>query len=233
MTEPQWLSSSSELSKLCLPQTYKDSNRLLAWVNSICFLFLVIGAVGFNPPKTHIRPLSELNESIPIIIAPPEETPPPPTEQPPEPQPSTEATPDAPVVATVVAADASTVAFAVPVEGPVVLAPTRFAAPPPQNLKAPSNARPVALGAAEEDWGGSSNQPDYPGVAVRNGYQGTVALEITFDPAGAVLSTRVLKSSGYNSLDNAAMEKVKKNLRLRVAPGEVRVFTKDFTFRLR
>lgn len=224
----------SDLSKLCLPQEYKDTNRRLAWVNSICCLFLLIGFVGLKPPRVHLKPLSDVTEIVPVVIVPPEDTPPPkPAEQPPEPEPAAETTLDAPVVATVVAADASTAAFAVPVEGPVVLAPTRFAAPPPRILKPPPDARPVALQAAEEDWGGSSNQPDYPGLAQRNGYQGTVSLEITFDPSGAVQSAKVLKSSGYSVLDNAALDKVKKHLRLRAAPGGIRAYTKDFTFRLR
>jgi TonB family protein len=231
---PHAYSVASDLSKLCLPQEYQDSNRRLAWVNSICCLFLLIGCVGLKAPRIHVRPLSEVVEIVPVVIIPPENTPPPkPAEQQPEPDPAAEATPDTPVVATVVAADASTAAFAVPVEGPVVLVPTRFAAPPPQNLKAPPSARPVALQSAEEDWGGSSNQPDYPGLAQRNGYQGTVSLEITFDASGAVQAVKVLKSSGYSILDSAAMDKVKKHLRLRVALGEIRAYTKDFTFRLR
>jgi TonB family protein len=230
---PHGYAVASDLSKLCLPQEYKDSNRRLAWVNSICCLFLMIGFVGLNPPRVHVKPLSDVTEIVPVVIIPPDDVPPPkPTEQPPEPEPTAETTTDTPVVATVVAADASKAAFAVPVEGPVVLVPTRFAGPPPQNLKTPPSTKPVALQSAEEDWGGSSNQPDYPGLAQRNGYQGTVSLEITFDPSGAVLSAKVLKSSGFSILDNAALDKVKKHLRLRVPPGSIRVCTKDCVFRL-
>jgi len=224
----------SDLSQLCLPQEYKDANRRLAWTNSICCLFLLIGFVGLKAPAVHIRPLPEVVDIVPVVIVPPEDTPPPkPTEQPPEPEPAADVSPETPVVATVVAADAKAVAFAVPVEGPVVLVPARFAAPPPQVLKPPPKTKPVALQPVEEDWGGSSNQPEYPALALRNGYQGTVSLEITFDPAGAVQSAKVLKSSGYSVLDNAALDKVKKSLRLRVAPGEIRICLKDFTFHLR
>jgi hypothetical protein len=42
-----------------------------------------------------------------------------------------------------------------------------------------------------------------------------------------------LKTSRYTALDNAAMEKVKQSLRLKNAPGEIRVYTKEFTFRIR
>lgn len=228
--------ATSDLSRLCLPQEYKDSNRRLAWVNSICCLFLIIGMVGLKPPPVIIRELTEITEVVPIIITPPEEPPPPPKaeDEPPPEETTTETAPDIPVVATVVAANASAVAFAVPVEGPVVLAPVRFAPPPPPVTKAPPkepNQR-VALTAAEEDWGGASSQPEYPGMALRNGYQGKVLLEITFDASGAVQLVKIAKSSGHTILDNAAAEKVRRHLRLRVPPGESRVFTKEFTFRL-
>lgn len=225
----------SDLSKLCLPSEYQDANRRLAWANSICLLFLAVGLAGLKPPPVHLRPMTDVTEVVPIVIIQPEDTPPPPTTEPqPEPEPTTEVAPDQPVVATVVAANPSAAAFAVPVQGPVILAPARLAAPPPANLnRQTTSSKPVALQSSEEDWGGSSNQPMYPSIAQRSGYQGTVSLEIAFDPAGAVLSVKLLKSSGYSSLDNAAIEKVKKNLHLRMPPGEVRVFTKEFTFRLR
>ena len=230
ITEPQWLSGASELSKLCLPQAYKDSNRRLAWVNSICFLFLLIGAVGFSPPKIYVRPLSEVNDVIPIILAPPEDTPPPPTEQPPDPEPAAEATLDAPVVATVVAADASTVAFAVPVEGPVVLAPTRFAGPPPANPRPPTG-NPSKYIPSVGDWGGHP-APEYPGQAIRMGYQGTVTLQITVDASGTVSDVLVKKSSGYKILDDSALHHVRNHLRLRNPPGEMRYHTLDIVFKL-
>lgn len=232
-TETPWLSSASDLSKLCLPQEYKDSNRQLAWVNSICCLFLFIGAVGFSPPKVYVRSLSEVTEAIPVIIVPPEDTPkPPPTEQPNDPEPSAEATLDAPVLATVVAADASTAVFAVPVEGPVVLAPTRFAPPPPA---APPRPRPTGDPSkyvpSVGDWGGHP-APDYPGLAIRMGYQGTVTLQITVDAEGNVSEVQVKKSSGFKILDDSALDHVRKHLRLRNPPGEIRYHTLDIVFKL-
>ena len=85
----------------------------------------------------------------------------------------------------------------------------------------------------DEDWGGKSDKPEYPSLARRRLYQGKVLLEITFDANGAVISARVKTSSGYTILDEAAIEKVKSDLRLRVPPGEPRVFVKEFTFQLR
>lgn len=235
-TGPQDYRVVSDLSKLCLPQEYRDTNRRLAWANSVCLLVLIIGLFGIKPPPIQFRQLTVVEEVVPVVIVPPEEeTPPPPTTEPQaEPEPTAEITPDQPVVATVVAADASAAAFAVPVHGPVILAPTaRMAAPPPANLNRPPSSKPVALQSSEEDWGGGSGQVEYPRVALMNRYQGTVTLEITFDPTGAIQSVKLQKSSGYSSLDNAAMDKVRKSLRLRVPPGVVRVYTKDFTFQMR
>ncbi len=233
---PQGYHVASDLSKLCLPQEYKDNNRRLAWANSVCVLVLAIGVFGIKPPPVHLRQLTAVEEIVPVVIVPPEEeTPPPPTNEPqPEPEPTAEITPDQPVVATVVAADASAAAFAVPVRGPVILSPSaRAAAPPPANLNRPPSSKPAALQSSEEDWGSGSNQPEYPRTALLNRYQGTVMLEIAFDANGGILSVKLQKSSGYSILDNAAMDKVKKSLRLRVPPGEVRVYTKEFTFKMR
>src|ERR1041385_1794168 len=104
-TMPEY-SVASELSQLCLPREYKDPNRRLAWANSVCCLFLLIGLVGLRPPKTIVRPLSTPNEVIPVVLTPPEEQPKPTTEEkPPDPETTPEIAPDVPVVATVVAAD--------------------------------------------------------------------------------------------------------------------------------
>jgi len=101
---PSSFTEASDLSKLCLPQEYKDTNRRLAWINSICVLFLAIGIVGLKPPPVHVRPLSEVTEIVPIVITPPEDTPPPPkTEQTEEPEPAPDNAPETPVVAVVVA----------------------------------------------------------------------------------------------------------------------------------
>ena len=55
---------SDDLAKLCLPSEYKDATRTLAWVNSICLLFLVIGFIGIKQPIIVSRPLSEIVEPV-------------------------------------------------------------------------------------------------------------------------------------------------------------------------
>src|SRR6266487_229907 len=131
----------SDLAKLCLPQAFQDPNKKLAWANSVCFLFLVIGLIGLKPPKTIEKPLTQPTDIVPVVFTPPEEQPkvePQPQTEEPEPQPDSPQ--DVPQVATVVAADPKAAAFAVPVEGPVIFAPVAKASPPP--AVAPKPAAP-------------------------------------------------------------------------------------------
>jgi len=51
--------------------------------------------------------------------------------------------------------------------------------------------------------------PVYPRVARRRGHQGTVLLEVLVDRNGSVRDLRVLQTSGYSTLDNAALASVK------------------------
>src|SRR5215813_3912444 len=123
-----------DLARLCLPQEFKDSYRTLAWVNSICCLFLVVGLIGLRPPKVIHKPLTEMVESVPVVFTPPEEPPKvepePKQDEPDEPQNTTEETPQ--VMTVVAAADPTSVAFAVPVQGAVaVAAAAHLATPPP------------------------------------------------------------------------------------------------------
>src|SRR5438067_11709029 len=110
----------SDLAQFCLPAANRDANRILAYVDSICSLFLGIGLAAINPPVLEQKVPEPVQQFMPVeIVQPPEppKTDPQPQEQDPEPQ------PDTPVVtrqvATVVAADPTQVKFAVPVEGPV------------------------------------------------------------------------------------------------------------------
>jgi len=52
--------------------------------------------------------------------------------------------------------------------------------------------------------------PEYPRIARRRGYEGTVILEVLVDRKGRVKNMRLLKSSGYKILDRAALDSVKK-----------------------
>lgn len=220
---------SDDLARLCLPQEFKDSYRTLAWVNSICFLFLVVGLIGLKPPKVIHRPLSEVLEPVPVVFTQPEEQPkveqqPKPDEEQPQDSPT-----EAPQVVTVVAAaDPSSVAFAVPVQGAVAIAQeARLATPPPPVNQAPPRAvqfNPSNAG------GGTFPDPHYPAAALRNHYQGTVIIEFVVDDSGKLVSVRLQKSSGVPVLDEEALDTIKN--RWHFAPGKPGYFYKPFTFQL-
>jgi len=51
--------------------------------------------------------------------------------------------------------------------------------------------------------------PQYPGLALRRGIQGTVELQILVTPEGRTGEVKVVHSSGSSILDNAAVQTVK------------------------
>src|SRR5882724_6533997 len=61
-------SLNSDLAQFCLPAANRDSNRKLAYVDSICLLFLAIGIAGINPPKLEQRIPEPAQEFVPIEI---------------------------------------------------------------------------------------------------------------------------------------------------------------------
>lgn len=65
----------------------------------------------------------------------------------------------------------------------------------------------------------ASHQPEYPPVSRRLGEQGTVILQVLVDPSGRATDAKVVQSSGYPRLDQAALDGVKSNYRF--APGTV------------
>jgi protein TonB len=224
----QKYSLSSDLARLSLPAEYRDQYRTLAWVNSICFLFLVIGIVGLKSPKVVVRQLSEVVDTVPVVYTPPEDQPKPdPQPEPDEPQPQ-DAPVEAPQVVTIVAAaDSANVAFAVPVQGAVAIAPARYASAPPPQIAAPP--RPTRFN-PDATQGGTFPKPSYPGIALRNHYQGTVTIEIVVDTSGAVVSAKVSQTSGFPVLDEVALNVVKEKWRF--PPGPARDYLWPCVFKI-
>jgi periplasmic protein TonB len=65
----------------------------------------------------------------------------------------------------------------------------------------------------------TSHQPEYPPVSRRLGEAGTVMLEALVDPSGRATDVKVVQSSGFPRLDQAAVDGVKANYHF--APGTV------------
>ena len=59
-----------ELARFCLPAANQDSNLKLAWANSICILFLLVGILGARRGLIAIKPLPPLKEVVPVVVEP-------------------------------------------------------------------------------------------------------------------------------------------------------------------
>ncbi|MBI1861250.1 MAG: energy transducer TonB [Deltaproteobacteria bacterium] len=67
-----------------------------------------------------------------------------------------------------------------------------------------------------------NRMPEYPGVAVEAGWQGTVVLSLLLGSSGEVERVRVAESSGYRVLDGAA-EVAARSWKIKDRKGEVTV----------
>jgi TonB family protein len=203
----------SELARLCLPAATRDVDRNLAWMNSICFLFLVIGLFG-KPASGHIKPPPAPVEVLPAIIEPVVLQPPPTSpSSPPEPN-EQSAKPDAAQVV-VVTPDSPAIHFSVPTIGNLV-APASLAVAPPLNPLAPV-ARMQTASIENTGAGGERPQPPYPLFAREHGQQGTVVLLLNVNEAGVITTIELKESSGYPVLDHSTLDFVKR--RWIIPPG--------------
>jgi len=169
---------------------------------------------------------------MPVVFTPPEEQPklqPAVTQE--QPQEQQEETPvEAPQIPTVVAANTPNVAFAVPVEGPVVLAPVTRAPPPPPRTKAPAPQQTKAFIPGKGGGGTFPWPTSYPREALEQHLQGTVMIYVVVDPNGTPTQVDIKDSSRHFVLDRFAQQWVKS--RWRWLPGETRLYYVPFQFTL-
>jgi len=181
-----------ELARYCLPAANQDANLKLAWVNSICILFLCIGILGARRGVIAIKPVPPIREEVPVIVQ-PAVLPPQAIAQKPE-----QAQPNNQPRVLVALPDAPNVNFGIPTVGTLVV-PVALASPPPQVVA------PVHIGSLfNTGAGGERPEPSYPPIALQTGEQGTVVLLLTGDDAGNVVSVDVKKSSGFPVLQPLA-----------------------------
>lgn len=82
-----------------------------------------------------------------------------------------------------------------------------------------------------------SQEPEYPPTSRRLGEQGSLVLQVLVDVDGKVIDQKLLQSSGYDRLDQAALQGIKSNYRF--LPGTVdgkpqqMWYTFKFTWKLR
>jgi protein TonB len=220
----------SELARAGLHATESNPDRKLAWVNSICILFLVIGIAGSRPVAIRIKPLPPVEEVNAAIVEP---LPPPPQHQPEQQQqaqPNDQEQPNTPQVV-VVTLETPAINFSVPTIGNLLVPNAIAQAPPLAPLKpvAPVRNLPTVLNTTGN--GGERPEPPYPKIALEQGQQGSVILRMTVDDAGLIKTIEVAQSSGFPVLDHSALEFVKRHWT--VAPGQgARVYEATINYKL-
>ncbi len=198
----------SELAQFCLPASNRDPNRRLAWVNSICILFLLIGLAGGGNVAVKIISPPPLEEVVPTIFEP--LPPPPATADQSKPEESTEPKPESPQVV-VVTPDAPSINFSVPTIGNLVVPNAVAIAPPAEPTKTLTPLKTVPTVINTTGQGGDRPQPAYPKVALDLQQQGRVVIALTVDDAGRIISAEVKESCGYPILDRSALDSVKRH----------------------
>jgi periplasmic protein TonB len=198
-----------ELARFCLPEANRDPNRKLAWMNSICILFLLIGISGARPAAIPPIPLPPLEELVPAMVEPLTPTPQTVTEQQNEDQADQEQS-DVPKVVVVTPA-APNINFAIPTIGNLVVPTAVAKAPPLKPMQAPAPLRSVPRTLSNTGAGGERPAPPYPKLAQQQGEQGTVTLLLKTDEAGAIISVEVKESSGFPILDRSSVDYVRRH----------------------
>jgi TonB family protein len=197
-----------ELARLCLPSANRDANLKLAWVNSICILFLIIGIFGARRGLISIKPAPPLEQIIPVVVAPmvlpPQETI--------EKKETDENKNDPPQVAVVIP-QTPNINFSVPTIGSLVVPANLASAPPLEPLRTAAQ-----IGSLNNTGnGGERPVPPYPLIAKQTGEQGTVILLLGGDAAGNIISVDVKEGSGFPILDRATVDFIKR--RWHLPPG--------------
>ncbi len=206
-----------ELARLCLPSANRDANLKLAWVNSICILFLLIGIVGARRGLIAIKPVPPIREEVPVVIQ-PTVLPPQAVAQKPE-----QAEQNNQPRVLVALPNAPDVNFGIPTIGTLVV---------PAALASAPQEVPVRIGSLNNTGaGGERPEPPYPPIARETGEQGTVKLLLGGDAAGNIISIDVKESSGFPILDRATVDFIKRHWQLPAGTGN-RLFETSITYQL-
>ena len=192
-----------------------DERRTLAWVNSVCFIFLLIGLFGVKQPALEVnRKPVIVEEAVPTVIEPvvpavqvitadsaPDENPG---------TGSGDGGSGGEVVAVTV--DSSAVAFSVPTGGNVLVPMGMSQAPPPHPMQAVApGSSPRIESIQTTGRGGSRPAPPYPMESLKRKEQGTVVLHLEVDNTGRITLGEIKESSGFSRLDRAALDYVLKH----------------------
>jgi protein TonB len=199
---------SDDLARFCLEPDRAESNRRLAWINSICLAYLIIGILGLHPPPLEVSKRVSLEEAVPTIIEPAVS----PVQQvSPDSGPEAAASDSSAGNVIAVTLDSPSVAFSVPTVGNLLVPSSMAQAPPahPMQGAVPLNTAKVEL-INTTGVGGRRPAPPYPYDSMMHKEQGTVVLFIEVDQSGRPSSVTVKDSSGFERLDRTSADWVKR-----------------------
>ena len=143
-------------------------------------------------PKPIVKPAQVVRKEEPAPALP---SPPPPQQSPPE----VIATPKAEVPAQVIAPP-----------------------PPPKPTVSPAEINQAHEGYGTTLWNAISKFKKYPRIAQSRGWQGEVVVELSLDGNGKLKSKKIIQNSGYEVLDQQALEMVNKALPFPEPPEALR-----------
>ena len=220
----------SELARFCLPASRREANSKLAWTNSICLFFLIIGLLGGKNAPMQIKLPAAREELVATILEPTSPAPTSTSQEPPKDEP-TEQDKSAVPQAVVVTLDSPAINFSVPTIGNLVVPNAIAQAPPLNPVRTMAVVRPVPTLLNNTGQGGDRPMPPYPKMALESAQQGTVILKMTADEAGLLVAVEVKETSGYPILDRSSVDYVKKHWT--VPPGPAgRIFQATITYKL-
>ncbi|HEY1661881.1 MAG TPA: TonB family protein [Verrucomicrobiae bacterium] len=211
----------SDLARFSMTAARREPGQKLAWVNSICLLFLIIGVVGARQGIISIKPVPPIHQIIPVVlvptILPPQST----VQKTVPPQENNQPR----VIITI--PNAPDIRFSVPTIGTLV-APAVLASAPPLN---PLETQSQIGSINNTGTGGERPYPPYPQSAIEHGIQGTVTLLLRGDAAGNVVSITIKESSGSPVLDQSTVAFIKNHWHLPVDTG-ARLFQTTIAYQL-
>lgn len=217
---------------------FSESTLLWAVICSILlhvFLVVIIPNIKFDTPKKpEILEIQLANPKPPPIVIPQPESPKPEPENPEPIKPKLEPKPiikPSPVIVhkeepalvqpnppPPQTSTPEVIAVAPKVETPQVVAPP----PPPKPTVTPAEVDQAHEGYGTTLFNAISKFKKYPTIAARRGWEGKVIVELSLDGNGKLKSKKIIQNSGYEVLDQQALEMVDKALPFPEPPEALR-----------
>jgi TonB family protein len=202
----------------------------MAWINSICLAYLLIGVAGLKPQASAVRTLQPLE--MPVIA--PLETEQTQTQAEDQEEEQADTPPEATKALLVVAVwESPELVFPVPSVPDLVAPLGRSQAPPlnPMQQRVQQASNPTVR-IRLTDGNGNFPEPDYPSHLRQARMTGTIMLLISVDAAGVITAVDVKQSSGHSGLDTHAINHVRRRFTFPAADGP-RVYESSMGFVLR